>query len=201
MVLVLFLCIIIMITMLIIIGISVSTIKIRISNFEFSNVEKIKTKYIVNISVFLLNKIKWLSFNLDKTKIKKMSEKIHLKKIDIRKLEKNMQFEDLKEIINIKPKISSLRLNVKLGVEDVVLTSYLIPIICTILAVILPYITKEIDRKNINYKIEPVYNNGNIYHVKLDTVLEIKVINILNAVYRIYKSRKLNKQRSQAILT
>lgn len=200
MVLVLFLCIIIMIAMLIIIGILVSTVRIQITDFEVSNVEKVTAKYKVNISALILDKVKWISLNFDKKKIQRMSKKIHLEKKDIQKLEKDMQIEDIKEIINIKPKISLLRLNVKLGVEDVVITSYIVPIICTILAVILPYMTIEAERKNINYKIDPMYNNGNIYYVKLDTVLEIKVINILNAVYRIYKSRKLNKQRSQAIL-
>lgn len=200
MVLVLILCVIIIILMLIIIGITASTIKVEINNFEVSNLKKVKAKYKINISTFLLEKIKWISFNIDKAKIDKMIKRMHLEKIDIQKLEKDIELQDIKEIINIRPKISSLKLNMKIGVENVILTSYIIPIICTILAVILPYATKECDRKNINYKIEPVYNNKNIYNIKLHAVLEIKVINILNALYKIYKSKKSNKQSSRPIL-
>ena len=35
-----------------------------------------------------------------------------------------------------------------------------------------------------------IYNNGNVYDMKLNIGVKIKVIKILNAVYKIYKSKK-----------
>ena len=113
MVLVLFLCVIIIILMLIIIGISASTIKVEINNFEVSNLKKVKAKYKINISTFLLEKIKWISFNIDKAKIDKMIKRMHLEKIDIKKLEKDLKLSDIQELLKIRPKISMLNLQLK----------------------------------------------------------------------------------------
>lgn len=199
MVLVLFLCAIITLIALLIIFILISTIKIEIKEVRASNAMKIKSNYVIKISARLMNKLKWISFEIDKIKIKKFAKKIHLEKIDIQKLERNINVYDIKQIINIRPKLTYLNLDVSLGVEDVILTSYIIPIISTIISIILPHVTKDNKIKNINYKILPLYNNKNIYDIKLDTIIEIKVINVLNAMYKIYRNgtyyqyKKLNE--------
>ena len=199
MILVLFLCVIVILIVLLILFILISTIKVEIEKVNISNVMKIKSNYIIKISALLVNKFKWLSFQIDRINIKKFSKKLHLEKIDIQKLEKNFNVYDIKQIINIKPKLTYLDLKISLGVEDVILTSYLIPIVSIVISIILPYITKNNKIDNINYKIMPLYNNKNIYDIKLDTIIEIKVINVLNAMYKIYKNgtyyqyKKLNE--------
>lgn len=199
MVLVLFLCAIITLIALLIIFILISTIKIEIKEVRASNAMKIKSNYVIKISARLMNKLKWISFEIDKIKIKKLAKKLHLEKMDIQKLERNINVYDIKQIINIRPKLTYLNLYVSLGVEDVILTSYIIPIISAIISIILPHVTKGNKIKNINYKILPLYNNKNIYDIKLDTIIEIKVINVLNAMYKIYRNgtyyqyKKLNE--------
>lgn len=199
MVLVLFLCATITLIALLIIFILISTIKIEIKEVRASNTMKIKSNYVIKISARLMNKLKWISFEIDKIKIKKLAKKLHLEKMDIQKLERNINVYDIKQIINIRPKLTYLNLDVSLGVEDVILTSYIIPIISTIISIILPHVTKDNKIKNINYKILPLYNNKNIYDIKLDTIIEIKVINVLNAMYKIYRNgtyyqyKKLNE--------
>lgn len=199
MVLVLFLCSIIGLMTLIIVIILISTIRVEIKNLKITNTIKMDSKYIIKISAHLLNKFKWIAFEIDKTKIKNIAKKIHLEKIDIQKLEKDINLYDIKQIINIKPKLTYLDLKMRLGVEDVILTSYIIPIISTAISIIMPHITKDGKIENINYKIVPVYNNQNVYDIKLDTIVEIKVINVLNAMYKIYKNgtyyqyKKLNE--------
>lgn len=189
MILVLFLCGIIILIMLIIIFVLLSTVRIKVKDFEISNKKHIEPNYEIIISLVLLNKLKWISVRLNNAKMRKMYTKMHLERIDIKKLERNIKPSDIKEIAKIKPKLTRLNLQVKLGVEDVIITSYIVPILCTILSIILPHITEKEDIRNIKYKIEPVYNQT-IYHIKLDTILEIKIINLLNSVYKIYKSRK-----------
>ena len=114
---------------------------------------------------------------------------MHLEKIDIKKLEKDLKLSDIQELLKIRPKISMLNLQLKVGIQDVVATSFAIPIICTVISVILPYVTERKNFKNIKYKIEPIYNQY-AYHLKLDTEIEVKIINVLNSLYKIYKSRK-----------
>ena len=196
MILVLFLCVIIMLLIIAIIFTLLSTIKIDIKNFEATNKQHIKQNYEVAISLNILNKLKWISFRLNAKKMKKLVIKMHLEKIDIKKLERDLQLSDIQEIFRIRAKISSLNLNIKIGMEDAVITSYIVPIICTVISLILSHITEKKNISNIKYKVEPVYNQ-NAYHIKLNTVLEIKLINVLNSAYRIYKSRELSSEKSK----
>ena len=190
MILVLFLCLIIILIMLAIIFTILSSINIKIKDFELANIKHIEPNYEVVISFELLNKIKWLSIRLNNKKMRKMYKKMHLERIDIKKIEKDLKFSDIQEILKIKPKISQLNLKIKLGVDDVIITSYLVPIICSIFSIILPNVTEKKNIKNVKYKIEPLYNNQNVYHIKLDTTIEMKMINIFNCVLKIYKSKK-----------
>ncbi len=190
MILVLFLFGIIIFIMLVIIFMIVSTTRIMIRDFELASKKRIEPKYEVKISLYFLNKIKWMSFRLNNKKMRSMYTKMHLEKIDIKKIEKNVTSSDIKEIIRMRPKLSHLNLFIKIGVDDVIINSYIIPLICAIFSIILPNI---IDRKNIRYKIDPVYNDT-MYHIKLDTTIEIKIINMLNSIIRIYKSKKKDTQ-------
>lgn len=197
MILVLFLCVIIMLAMLLIIFTLLSTIKIDIKNFETANIKHIAPNYEVVVSLNIFNKVKWINFRLNDKKMRKLFTKMHLEKFDIKKLEKDLQLSDIQEILKIKPKISSLNLKIKIGIEDIIVTSYIVPIICTIISLILPHITEKKNMGNIKYKVEPAYNQ-NAYHIKLDTTLEIKLINVLNSTYRIYKSRKSSSGKNKA---
>ena len=200
MVLVLLFCaIIIVVVMLLIIFTLISTVKIKINNLKMENPKKINSKYEISISFNLMNKFKWISIKLNKQKIRKILTKMHLEKIDIKKLEKDVKLSDIQELLKIKPKLSMLNLQLKVGVEDVIATSFAIPIICTAISIILPYVTDRRNFKNIKYKIEPIYNQY-AYHLKLDTEIEVKVINVLNSLYKIYKSRK-NMYKSSKIGT
>ena len=189
MILVLFLCAIIIIAMLLIIFTLLSTIKIIIKDFELANKRHVEPNYEVVISLNLFNKVKWISLRLNNKRMRKMYTKMHLERIDIKKLEKDLTPSDIREIINIKPKLASLNLQMEVGVQDIIITSYIIPIICSIFSIILPYVTEKKNIKNIKYKVDPVFNQ-NIYHIKLNTEVEIKMINVLNSINKIYKSRK-----------
>ena len=189
-ILVLFLCVIIAIVVLINFLIIFSTIRFRIEDFELANVKRIMPNYKVIISLKLFNKIKWLSLNLNNKKMKKIYTKLHLETIDIRKIEKDLKISDIKEFIEIKPKVTHLNLKLNVGADDVIITGYIIAIISSLIGIILPHITRKKDIKNIKYKIKPVYNMKNVYHLKLTTTLEIKVFKILSSAYKIHKSRK-----------
>lgn len=190
MILVLFICAILIIIMALIMLFSLSTIRFRVKDFNISNLDIKKAKYKIVISLFLLNKIKWLSLKLDKEKLHKISVKMHLEKIDIKRIEKDFRLSDIRELIKLKPKLSLLNLDLRFGLEDIIITTYLIPVICTIFSLILPTLTKMKNLKHIRYKVNPIYNRTNVYYVKLDSILEIKVINLLNFIYGIYKNKR-----------
>ena len=136
MVLVLFLCAILFVVILLIILTILSTVKIKINNLEAMNQKEFAHNYKVEIALELFGKIKWLKFKLNENKLKKLSTKMHLERIDIKQLEKDLKLADIKEILGIRPKISYMNLALKVGVDDVLLTTYLVPIISTFLAIL-----------------------------------------------------------------
>lgn len=190
MVLVLFICTILIVVMLFIITVLLSTIKIELKNFNISNLKIKRTNYKLIFSLSFLDKFKWLSFKLNKRKLNKIRLKMHLDRIDIKKLEKDFKISDIKELLKIKPRLTSMNLKLQVGFEDIILTTYIVPSICTLLSVILPGVTRRNDIKNIKYVVEPIYNHGNLYYINLNSNIEIKMLNLLNSIYGIYKNRK-----------
>ena len=190
MILVFFFLIILINIMLITIFFIFSTVRIELNQVRFSNITENDKKYIIKMSLYLFNKIKWISLKVNNDKLKNISKKLHLEKVDLKKIERDFKISDLKEIANIKPKVSYLELEMKIGIEDVILTSYIIPTICTILAIVLPYIVIKDKEKYIKYYVLPIYNCKNEYDIKADIILEIKIINILISTYKILITRK-----------
>ena len=169
-----------------------STIRIKIENWEVRNSKKKKNekKHQITTTIHLFNKLKWISLRIDNKKMQKIFVKLHLDNLDIKKLEKDFQISDIKEIIEIRPKISQLDLQIKLGLEDVILTTYTIPILATVISFILATSVKRENMNKIKYNVEPIYDNKNLYKIKLNTILEIKLLNLLNSSFKIYVSRR-----------
>ena len=199
MVLVLIFCTILIVLTLLIILFLLSTIKIKVDDYHATNLRIQKAKYKITISLYLLNKIKWLSVKLNEKKIHQISIKMHLDKIDIKKLERDFRLADIKEIAKIKPKLTFLDLEIKLGVDDVIVTTFIIPILCTIISTTLPFVTNRKDINFVKYNVEPIYNRKNVYYIKLNSNLEIKILNLLNSLYGMYKNRKNGVPEKQNI--
>lgn len=197
MVLVLFFLGILVLLISVIILIIVSTLHIQIKNLSVSNMKpKNKAKYAIIISLYLGNKIKWIWFNLNDKRMKKMYSKIQLEKLDFQKLKKDFKMKDLKQLPKLKPKISYLNLDANLGVIDPTATSFLVAIIATIISLLLPHLATDLKEKNYIYNIKPLYYNQNLYKVNVDCIIEIKMVHIINVIYYILikKGRKKNDQ-------
>ncbi len=216
MVLVLLFCTILIVITIIFFLVILSTLKIEVKNYEVSNMysnqnnseknlnankntcknNKINAKYKIKVSLNVLDKLRILQLKLNSEKIKKITLKMHLDRIDIKKLEKEIRIDDIKEIMQVKPKISYLDLSVKVGIDDVLLTTYAVPLICTAISALLPLAVEKKNYNKIKYVVKPIYNNGNVYDLKFNIGIKIKVIKFLNAVYRIYKNKKTSHSKN-----
>lgn len=161
-----------------------STLQIEIKNLKIGNKEnntRIKDKYEIKITLYFLEKIPFIWLNLNNKKLKKISNSEQLKKIDFRAVEKNIKFnkETIEVIKNLKIKISELNLKINLGTEDVILTSYLIAFIASIIGIVLPHIAKESDIDNLKYIVNPIYQNKNEYHISLNSIISVKIVHII----------------------
>ena len=162
-----------------------SKLQIEIKNLKIGNKEenkgRIKDKYEVKITLYFLEKIPILWFRLNNKRIRKIYNSKKLEKIDLKAIEKNIKFnkETLEIIKNIKIKISKLNLRIDLGTEDVIFTSYLIAFIASLIGLILPHIVQKNKINNCKYIVNPIYQNRNIYHVNLDSIISIKIVHII----------------------
>ena len=162
-----------------------SKLQIEIKNLKIGNKEenkgRIKDKYEVKITLYFLEKIPILWFRLNNKRIRKISNSKQLEKIDLKAIEKNVKFnkETIQIIKNIKIKISKLNLRIDIGTEDAILTSYLIAIIASLIGIILPHIVQNNKINNCKYIVNPIYQNRNIYHVNLDSIISIKIVHII----------------------
>ena len=188
MVLVFIICILIFLVLLI----TFSTIRIQVENFEASNMENMKKpkNYKIKIALYLFNKIKWIWISLDNKKIQKISQKSKWNEVDIKKY---VDVKDIKLVKKLSPKISFLNLKVKLGTFDIVATTYLVAILSTFIAVLLPYTIKKYKKENYYYEILPVYSDKNLYEIKLNCIIEEKMVHIISIVYALLKKRRVDK--------
>ena len=190
-----------------------STLRIEIRNYERSNLyynshklnNNIKnklnynTKYKIKVSLNVFDKLKILQLNLNKEKLKRMTLKMHLDKIDIKKLEKEIGIIDIKEIMQIEPKISYMNLNIKVGIDDVLLTTYVVPIICTAISASLPFVVEKRNYEKIKYLVKPIYNKGNKYDIKLSMGIKLRLFKLFNVLYKIYKNKKINDSKEKIL--
>lgn len=188
MVLVFIICILIFLVLLI----TFSTIRIQVENFEASNIENMKKpkNYKIKIALYLFNKIKWIWIRLDYKKIQKISQKSKWNEVDIKKY---VDVKDIKLVKKLSPKISFLNLKVKLGAFDILTTTYLVAILSTFIAVLLPYTIKKYKKENYYYEILPVYSDKNLYEIKLNCIIEEKMVHIISIVYALLKKRRVDK--------
>ena len=185
MVLVFILLTIFIILLTLVFAILLSTLHIEIQNLALTNrkEEKLNKNYAVVLSLYLGNKLKWMSFHLNSKKLRKAYSKMQLEKIDLKKIEKNFKWEDLKAIKILQPKISKLKLNMQLGLEDPMLTAFLVTIFSSFLSILLPHVAINMKKEHYNYTIEPIYQNKNIYKIQFNCIIQVKMVHIINVIY------------------
>ncbi len=155
-------------------------IEIDIQKLSLSNIKKIdKDKFTLKIRFYIFNYLKIVQIKLNNKKIKKIlnNKKIDIKKI-ANKLPKNKK-QDLKLLQALR--VKKLYLKLEIGTIDIMITTFLIPIISTILSVLL---IKSANRKNCYYKITPLYTDENIYNIDLNCIISIKIIHIISIMLK-----------------
>ena len=175
----------------------ISTLKIEIEDLNLSNMEKDKkANYIIKISLNLFNNIKWLWISLNSKKVNKLISKIP--KIDIKRLEGDLKLKDIKLLEKLNIKISKFKLYAILGLQSPIITAFLIAFLSSSIGIILSNLTKKWTKENYKYDIQPIYNNQNLYKIKLNCIIELKIVHIINVIYILIKKGKSDKNERTA---
>lgn len=203
MVLVLFLLFILLLVIILLIStIKINITKLEVSN-EYSDTPEVK-EIEVSIGVYILNKLKIFEKHIDKEKLKQMKKSKNIDKIknkllngdNIKDKKKNIKF-DLSIIKQLKVKLHNIDLELELGTEDVILTSFLICIIAIAISMVLAKTIEKYDENKYKYKILPIYNSKNSIKIALKSIISIKLVNIISIIFRLFfRSDEIDKRTS-----
>ena len=170
-------------------------IEVKIVNLAINsqNKEHISDKYKIITKLKIFGNIPIIKFTLNKKKIKKIQQLLKMNE-KVKQLEKdilqNKNKFDKKMVKGLKEfskgiYVENLELEVELGTENAFLTSMLVAIFSSILAISFSRI--HIKEKNIVYKFKPVYRNENSIKIEISGIFQIKLIHIINTIYVLNK--------------
>ncbi|CDE97275.1 putative uncharacterized protein [Clostridium sp. CAG:567] len=174
-----------------------STLHIQIKNLSISNMQtKNNNKYAIIFSIYFANKIKYIWFNLNSKRAKKIYSKVQLEKIDLKKFKKVFKLSDLKELTKLHLKILDLNLDMNIGTKSPLVTSFLVVTISNAISLLLPHLVNNLKDNRYFYNIKPLYYNKELYKINLDCIIEIKMVHIINVIYYIFlkKGRRKNER-------
>lgn len=140
--------------------------------------------YKIMIKLYVLGLIPILKINITKTKLEKM------KNIDLHFLENkpSLDKEIFKAIKELNISIKNINLNVDIGTENASLTSIIVPVISTAIAILLRKKVKNFE--NQTFIINPIYRNQNLVNIYISGIFEIKMSHIINIIYILNKKEK-----------
>lgn len=178
-----------------------SKIKINVNKFNYLSInpKNKKTDYTIIIQLIILKKFSIFEIKFNKNnimKIEKIKQKIKNKfeTFDFTEIKKNKEVKKkiLKIIKKLKIDIDKINLNIEIGTENAVLTSFIIPVVATLLTYILKNSIKNnvIKSEENKFKIKPIYYNQNLLNILFSGIFEIEMIHIINIICILIKKRR-----------
>ncbi len=177
----------ILILALIILILAISNLKIKIEKLHISNtLGNFKVEFTSKFSIDVFNKFKVFEKLIDEEKIRNIFKN---QKFDMKKIRYNDTFKIIKshEIY-----FESFCINGHLGLEDAAFTSYVYAFLSSIFPVIIPKKINSYNKKKYKYDIAPVYINQNIVNLKINCIISIKIVNIINIFFNSLKKGRVN---------
>lgn len=160
-----------------------SNIKLEIKKLHISNEQKgLNVDFVLNIALYFLNKLKFISIKIDDEKIKDLFQK---GKIDIQKLKDNKEVnkEALKILKYVDFKIEYFKLEGNFATFNTVLSSSIYAFLQAVIPII---IAQRINGKYIN-NVQFININQNIININLNCIISVKMVNIINILHYLKK--------------
>lgn len=195
-----------LIILFLVFGLFFSKIKINVKKLDLKiyRNELFEKDYLVNIGIYLFGKIKIFGITFKDNNMRFMGKNLNLENIKKSKLYKNFKQSDLKdldrktiikEIKNLNLRFEKLNLDLSLGTDSTLITSFLIFAVSTIISLIVKKGVSKYNPKKHSFIITPRYENCNLINIDLECILAIKTINIAKIFIYINKISK-DKQRA-----
>lgn len=169
-----------------------SRIKMQIINFRFSSQKErhINKDYEILFKLCIFAWIPIFKIKITKAKLEKMKLKEKIERINFMEIERKIPLnkETIQTIKKLDLSIKKINLYMDIGTENATLTSLIVPIISTIVAMILH---KKIKRfENQTFIMNPIYQNRNLVNLSVSGIFEVKLSHIINIIYILNKKEK-----------
>lgn len=156
--------------------------------------EKLKNKFVVNkfkmnVEVKIFKKLKILNIEINKEFCKIFKIKFRLNVIKKMKDKQDSSFGFIiKNLNELNPDINKINLNLSIGTEDMIITTFLVPILSTIISIFISKYFSENKERDCYLKITPNFLNINNFSFKCITKIKL---NTLRFLFFIKKHREI----------
>ena len=171
---------------------TLSNLKLEIKELHISNIDsKLKVDFILNLGIYLLNKVKIFKFTLDNYKI---SNLLKSGKIDIKKLrdDERINKDILKSLKKNEFNIEYFKIEGYFATFNTVLSAWLFALINSIIPIL---IAPKIKGEYIN-NIKFININENKININLNCIISVKMVNIINILHYFKKKGGKNNGKS-----
>lgn len=180
-----------------------SSLEIEINKLWFDSNNKKHHKledYLFYIRIKLLDEITWIKIKIDKKKIKslensrvfksKILNKYNIREIVLKNKKEIFKKNNINFIKELDINIDKLNLYMELCTSNSIFTSFTVVVVASIISMILANNTKEYDRTKYNYSITPIYKDKLSLKTKLNCIISIRIVHIINVIYMLIKKRR-----------
>lgn len=185
-----------------------SNFEIEINDFHFDSKNKKHhklEKYLIYIRLKLFNKLTWLKIKINKKKMKaienskvfkskifhKINEYEHIRDTILKNKEEILRKDNLEYIKQISIDLKKLDLDLNICTSDAIITSYVVAIFASIISILLAKKNKRFKCDKYRYVITPKYEQKPSIIIKLNCIISIKIVHIMNVIYMLKKKRSV----------
>lgn len=183
-------------SILFIVGMYFSKLRIIVKKIDFEMNGKVKAKedYEIKAAIYLFGFVKIFGIAFEEDGIKFLGLKVAYKNLKNTKIYKDVIKKDAIELDRkiIKDKIKALdmkfekvNLNLKLGTDSTLITSFITFIVSTVVSFVIQRSVTKYNSKKHRFIITPMYENRNSIKMFLELVACFKLRNIIKVLYEL----------------
>ena len=176
-----------------------SNLEIEIKDFSYNTEKKEIRKnmdYLIFIRLKLFNRITWIRLKINDKKINKFKEsKLYIYKLSkIRNVyDRKIIKESARHLNDLRININKLNLYLDICALNNLLTSFSVGLISTFISIILAKNAKykEYSKDKFKYIVIPSYEQKLRFKIKLDCIIDIRIVHIMNIIFKLIKKRSV----------
>lgn len=189
----------VLILIIFIFGIISSKLKIVVKKLDFAMQEKVKSKndYEIKLGIYLFGKIKIFGVSITDEKLNKLKKtKMYndMLKKEVNVLDREILTDNIK---CLDTKLEKVNLNVKLGTDSTLITSFLTFVVSTAVSFVLQKGITKYNPKKHKFIITPLYENRNNIEIYLELVASFKMRNVIKVLSNLNNLSKMEQNKNK----